>query len=62
MEISSVGQSPFALRQPAQVQAPRSEEAGEVASSPAEEARESGSIVKAAEQDRGMGTKIDVLA
>jgi hypothetical protein len=62
MQISGIGQSGFSLQQAPVVQAQRSEEAGEVASGPAEEARESGTLVKSAEQDRGLGTMVDVLA
>jgi hypothetical protein len=61
MQISTIsgGQS---LAQGSQVMALRSEESGEVASSPAEEAQEKGSIAKSAEQARGMGNSIDLLA
>jgi hypothetical protein len=62
MQISGASQSQPLYQQ---LQAPKvasSEEASEVASGPAEEARESASIAKSAEQSRGMGTTIDVLA
>ena len=42
--------------------APQGEEAGEVASGPAEEARESASFMKSAEQAQGLATKIDLMA
>jgi len=61
MQISGIGQSSLSLNQ-SSIIAQRSEEAGEVAGGSQEEAREAPSLVKAAEQDRGMGTKIDVLA
>ena len=62
MQISGASQAQPQFQQASSVQASRSEEATEVASSPREEASEAQSIVKSAEQDRGLGTKIDVFA
>ncbi|MFZ4615628.1 MAG: hypothetical protein ACOYM2_05415 [Rectinemataceae bacterium] len=59
MEISAANFSTPSIQQ---FRAPRGEEAGEVASSPAEEAGEKGRFMKSAEQAQGLGTKIDLMA
>ena len=60
MQISAIGMGQ-AIAPAYSIQSP-SEEVGEKASGPAEEARESSSIAKPAELARGMGNNIDLLA